>query len=183
MKALRFAPRAALPPVQLDEIPRWLIAAFVSAAVHGTIAGGVIAWLYADAQLWAQRHPSTRQGPQIVVAELVTRRAEPMTAAQGAGSPATAAVASEAGSGTDSYFARLRDHLSGFRGPLDASHGGVAQVRFNIEPDGSVDGVRLARSSGDSRIDREALALVSRAAPVPQPPQGPLTVMVPVEFR
>jgi protein TonB len=185
--SLRVAARADLPPASASEIPRWLIAAFVSAAVHGTIVGWVIAWLYADAQLWAQRHPSTRHGPQVVVAELVTRRAAPPSPVSPQGRaaphpPELAAVDSDAGSGEDSYFARLRDHLSGFRGPLDASRAGVAQVRFNIEPDGSVDAVALARSSGNSEIDREALALIGRAAPLPQPPRE-MTVQVPVEFR
>jgi periplasmic protein TonB len=57
------------------------------------------------------------------------------------------------------------------RYPSDA-HGdlGVVLVSFSVDRQGGIHSVRLAKSSGSSALDREALALVQRAEPLPPPP-------------
>lgn len=47
---------------------------------------------------------------------------------------------------------------------------GTATVAFSIDRRGNVQSARLARSSGIANLDREAVALVRRASPVPAPP-------------
>ena len=66
----------------------------------------------------------------------------------------------------------------------NAGGSGVAHVRFIVGASGQATGVSIARSSGNSRIDRAALALVKRAAPFPKPPPGARTrFVIPIEFR
>ncbi|MCI5074042.1 energy transducer TonB [Oricola sp.] len=61
---------------------------------------------------------------------------------------------------------------------------GVAYVRFTIDAAGNVKSARLARSSGFPELDREVVAMVRRASPVPAPPPGVgRTITVPVRFR
>lgn len=63
---------------------------------------------------------------------------------------------------------------------------GVPWVSFIMNREGKVLSVSLARSSGVDSLDKETLALVHRAEPLPTPPaevQGDkLTLTVPVEF-
>lgn len=63
---------------------------------------------------------------------------------------------------------------------------GVAQVRFTMDRSGRVLSAALERSSGHAALDREALALLQRAQPLPPPPPETtgdrLTLTVPVEF-
>jgi protein TonB len=61
---------------------------------------------------------------------------------------------------------------------------GVAVVRFRIGGNGAVGGVALVRSSGSAELDRETLALVTRASPLPPHPSGAaMTVTAPVRYR
>lgn len=88
--------------------------------------------------------------------------------------------------GGKSYLGLVRAHLNAQRRALaDApSRPSVARVRFRISGEGATSEVMLAESSGLSLLDQEALALVSRASPLPPPPNGQaLRVVVPVEFR
>lgn len=63
---------------------------------------------------------------------------------------------------------------------------GVAVVSFTVSRSGSVSGVRLARSSGHRILDQEAIAMVSRASPMPPIPQSVadnrITFHAPVNF-
>lgn len=63
---------------------------------------------------------------------------------------------------------------------------GVAHVRFTMDRQGRVLAAALERSSGHAALDREALALLQRAQPLPPPPaETPgerITLTVPVEF-
>ena len=63
---------------------------------------------------------------------------------------------------------------------------GVAHVRFTMDRQGRVLSVVLERSAGHAALDREALALLQRAQPLPAPPpETPgerITLTVPVEF-
>ena len=64
---------------------------------------------------------------------------------------------------------------------------GTARVSFTINRAGSVLSVSLAGSSGNPRLDQEALSLIRRAAPLPRPPANfggqRITLSVPVHFR
>ncbi len=63
---------------------------------------------------------------------------------------------------------------------------GVATVTFVIAADGSLQTQLLKRSSGDERLDKEALAMLKRASPFPPIPKaigdGPLKLTLPIEF-
>ncbi len=61
---------------------------------------------------------------------------------------------------------------------------GTVIVSFSIGPGGQLARVSLARSSGQSDLDSEALETVRRAAPFPMPPMGaPLSFSIPLGFR
>jgi TonB family protein len=47
----------------------------------------------------------------------------------------------------------------------------VAAVRFEIQMDGSVNGVELVRSSGDKAYDQSVMRAVQRSSPLPPPPE------------
>jgi len=63
---------------------------------------------------------------------------------------------------------------------------GVPYIRFVMDRDGKVLSSRLERSSGFGELDREAVALAKRAAPLPKPPGDvageTIEFVVPVEF-
>jgi len=63
---------------------------------------------------------------------------------------------------------------------------GVSYIRFDVDHHGHVANSEIARGSGNSMLDAEALATVSRASPVPPPPDTPpgtvTNVVVPVDF-
>jgi protein TonB len=72
------------------------------------------------------------------------------------------------------------------RYPSGASSDGTATVAFNINRSGQVTSARLARSSGDSALDQEAVSLPRRASPLPKPPDGvgagTIALTVPIRF-
>jgi protein TonB len=47
---------------------------------------------------------------------------------------------------------------------------GVVHVRFSVDRQGGIHSVRLVKSSGSGVLDKDALALVQRAEPLPPPP-------------
>ncbi len=60
---------------------------------------------------------------------------------------------------------------------------GTVLVAFRIDSGGRVLSASLARSSGHSALDEAALAMVTRASPVPAPPEGTgTTLTAPVRF-
>lgn len=63
---------------------------------------------------------------------------------------------------------------------------GAPYVRFRIDRKGQVLDASLERSSGHAALDAEAVALPSRASPLPPPPDevpgDPLEIVVPIEF-
>jgi periplasmic protein TonB len=63
---------------------------------------------------------------------------------------------------------------------------GLARVAFTIDRDGSVRGSRIVQSTGSPELDQEALAMLTRAQPVPLPPNraltGELSFTIPVRF-
>ena len=64
---------------------------------------------------------------------------------------------------------------------------GVAQLAFSIDRQGGVHNARITRSSGSSVLDREALALVQRAQPLPPPPPevpgAQIPIVVPIRYN
>lgn len=110
-----------------------------------------------------------------------TQRAErAAAAAAGAGAASSAAAAA-------SWRSELIAHLNRYkRFPSGAGSGGVATIAFTINRSGQVTGSRLLRSSGDSVLDAEAVALPRRASPVPAPPPGTggssVGLAVPIRF-
>jgi protein TonB len=64
---------------------------------------------------------------------------------------------------------------------------GVAQLAFSIDRSGGVHNARIVHSSGSSLLDRETLALVERAQPLPPPPPevsgSQIAIMVPIRYN
>lgn len=63
---------------------------------------------------------------------------------------------------------------------------GTAQVRFTVSRQGRVSGVSVARSSGSTSLDREAMDTVRRAQPLPPVPEGlaaPMQMTLGVAFN
>ena len=88
------------------------------------------------------------------------------------------------------WESRLVAHIERFkRYPLEArEHGeqGLVRVAFAIDRDGWVRSSRVVQSSGSSDLDQEALAMLTRAQPVPRPPDRiptrELSFLVPIKF-
>lgn len=80
---------------------------------------------------------------------------------------------------------RIKDY------PLDARsrrRSGMPQVSFSVDAQGRVSNVMLQVRSGTASLDREAVAVVSRAQPLPPPPpemlqQGAVKVTMPIDFN
>jgi protein TonB len=135
--------------------------------------------------------PVTNQRAEREAAAAATAARAPATAAARAAAAATAAgraaaaVASSAASSA-SWRASLMAHLNRYkRFPPGASPGSVS-VAFTIDRSGGVRSASLARSSGNSALDAEAVAMVRRASPVPAPPAGVggslMAIAVPIRF-
>ena len=71
----------------------------------------------------------------------------------------------------------------------DAARGdhGVAQLAFSVDRSGAVHGARIVRSSGSALLDRAAVELVERAAPMPPPPPeiagAQIAIVVPIRYN
>jgi protein TonB len=80
-------------------------------------------------------------------------------------------------------MAHLQRNKRSVSATMDQRARRIAYVRFAIDQAGNVGSVSLMRSSGLAEIDREAVALVRRASPVPPPPAGvSRSLTVPVGF-
>jgi len=92
----------------------------------------------------------------------------------------TAAAQSSAGAADPALKARwqslLLAHLEKFkRYPQNARERGDrgnAYLQFEIDDEGKVLNANIVRSSGFAALDRATLDMISRASPVPRPPQG-----------
>jgi protein TonB len=64
---------------------------------------------------------------------------------------------------------------------------GVAQLAFSIDRSGGVHHAHIVGSSGSSLLDRETLALVERAQPLPPPPPempgAQMAIVVPIRYN
>lgn len=89
------------------------------------------------------------------------------------------------------WKSRLQGHLAGFkRYPPRARkqrQQGTVIIRFVVNKEGYVLSAKLIKSSGVAALDQEALAVIKRAQPLPQPPvellaNGPVSLTLPVGF-
>jgi periplasmic protein TonB len=68
----------------------------------------------------------------------------------------------------------LRAHIERFKRYPPKAHArgdqGLAKVSFTIDRDGRVQETHIVQSSGSPELDQEALAVLTRAQPVPRPP-------------
>jgi periplasmic protein TonB len=64
---------------------------------------------------------------------------------------------------------------------------GLARVAFTIDRNGKVRGSRIVQSSGSPDLDQESLAILTRAQPMPRPPDqlppSELSFVVPIRFN
>lgn len=60
---------------------------------------------------------------------------------------------------------------------------GTAKVKVYIGAGGAVERTELVAPSGSSTLDKEALAMPTRAGALPPPPGGATTVVVPVTWK
>lgn len=98
--------------------------------------------------------------------------------------------AASASAAAQTWQSRLLAHLERHkRYPAEARARrlqGVAHVRFTMDRQGRVLSAALEHSSGHAALDREALALLQRAQPLPAPsaetPGERITMTVPVDF-
>jgi protein TonB len=64
---------------------------------------------------------------------------------------------------------------------------GTVEIKVTVAPPGKADGIAIQRSSGHQVLDDEALNMVKRALPLPEPPgalrERRFTVVVPIVFR
>lgn len=88
--------------------------------------------------------------------------------------PGGAAVTEQPGEPDPAWQGQLQQHLQAhMRYPRLARlkrQEGVAELHFEVGRDGDVLSLALGRSSGYPLLDEEALALISRAQPLPPPP-------------
>jgi protein TonB len=64
-----------------------------------------------------------------------------------------------------------------------AGQSGSATVVFSIGWGGALTSLSIGKSSGNARIDQLALATVRAAAPFPQPPSGPASFSIRIDFH
>ena len=60
---------------------------------------------------------------------------------------------------------------------------GTARVKVYIGSSGAVERTELVAPSGSATLDKEALAMPTRAGSVPPPPGGAATLIVPVTWK
>ena len=64
---------------------------------------------------------------------------------------------------------------------------GVAQLSFSVDRHGGVHDARIIRGSGSELLDRETLAMVERAQPLPPPPPelsgSQIPIIVPIRYN
>jgi periplasmic protein TonB len=89
---------------------------------------------------------------------------------------------------SNAYLARVAGHLKRFiRYPMEArGASGTVLVRFELNREGEVVGSEVKKSSGNSILDRAALAILQRASPFPSfptaKPEAQDSYLAPVEF-
>jgi periplasmic protein TonB len=124
---------------------------------------------------------------QAVVPHLPTAPSNVPVLAALPASPAPGAVEGPTTAVVAKWERSVVAHLKHFEHPPDAGGPqGVAGVIFEIDRRGHVLNSRIVQSSGSSALDREALAMIKRADPVPAPPNNipdtRLSITAPINF-
>jgi len=60
---------------------------------------------------------------------------------------------------------------------------GRVTISVTIGADGEITALKITQSSGHRILDRSVLKAVEESAPFSSPPDGPVTVIVPIQFR
>ncbi|WP_434632742.1 energy transducer TonB family protein [Chromobacterium sp. CV08] len=141
--------------------------------------------------------PARRDGaPGEADADRASRAADSAESASSAKAPQraddTAAAQNSDGNARNvDWEGRVLGHLAGHkRYPEDAisrRRGGVAKVEVTLDAGGRVRAASLAAGSGTLSLDREALAVLRRAQPLPAPPperlvDGLIRIVLPIHF-
>jgi protein TonB len=126
---------------------------------------------------------ATRRRASLASAPSPSANASPRAVAPSPGADAQARHALS--NWTSQLVARLERHKR-YPDGARAEHG-VTQLAFSVDRSGRVHDARILRSSGSALLDRETLALVRRAQPLPPPPKGVsgarVPVVVPIRYR
>ena len=128
----------------------------------------------------AREKPERRTPAPVTTAPQAQKRIAARSAAPAESLPSQASASAIA-----SWKSRLSAHLERHK----RSHGdrGIAVLSFTVDQGGRVVGSRVSRSSGSAALDREALSLIQRAAPVPPPPPGipggRVSISVPLQYN
>jgi protein TonB len=113
-------------------------------------------------------------------------RSERTADAQSAPSPGSVSASAAMASWRDLVVAQLQRAKRYPSGAESRREQGVVTLSFTVSRSGSVLGRSIARSSGNSELDQEVLAMVARASPFPQFPPGmnqaSVHLTVPVRF-
>lgn len=137
-------------------------------------------------------HAEAPEAVAIPVAPPVPRAAERQTPAPATTAPVSrpAPPSPSASTAPQDWKARLLAHLDSKKryppGAQRLRQEGVVHVRFTMDRAGRVLASRIERSSGRALLDREALAMLARAQPLPAPPPeiagATIELTTPVEF-
>lgn len=141
-----------------------------------------------------RKKPETKPTPEKKKPEL----AKPKPPASKASETSKAAVtqsnrsvASASGGATGSSAAEISKWESRVRSAISRrkprslrANGLTSSVQFRVADNGSLSGVSIVRSTGDSAIDRQIISWVSGVGRVPAPPPGAAkTVTIPIAIR
>ena len=138
-----------------------------------------------------EEKPKEETKPPEPEAEVALPKPEPEVVPQEV-KPATAPVSSvPTASAIRRWESDLVAHIEHFkRYPVEARNRGeqgLARVAFSIDRDGWGRTSRIVQSSGSPELDQEALAMLTRAQPMPHPPDNvpsrELFFAVPVRFN
>jgi len=123
--------------------------------------------------------PSPTVDPTPIMVETAAPKTQPAP-------PAPEAANNAPDSWEGRVLAQLASHRRYPRLAMTRRQQGVPYIRFVMNRDGKVLSSRLERSSGFPDLDREAVELPKRAAPLPKPPDhrpgDTVELVVPVEF-
>jgi protein TonB len=106
--------------------------------------------------------------------------AKPMALAPADKTPSAASRPATARPSSGAYASQVWARLA--RHKPRAGQRGSASVAFAINSNGSLGAARIARSSGNARIDQLALQTVRSAAPFPAPPSGSTSYTIRIDF-
>jgi periplasmic protein TonB len=89
-----------------------------------------------------------------------------------------------------SWSKALMNHLGRHRrypaAARQAGHEGAVQVRFTIDRRGQVLAARVIKASRSTHLDAEAIAMLKRASPLPEPPDDVagemVELVIPIQF-